>query len=85
MGGSGIFGVSSGVGGMVCERVQCATGCSGVDWFLMNILGGRAGGAVGVSTLGGWAGVCTGDGRGAGVGGRWAVAVCNMVESTAGA
>ena len=39
---------------VVCERVQCATGCSGVDWFPMVILGERAGGAVGVSTLGGW-------------------------------
>ena len=58
---------------MFRERVQCATGCSGVDWLPMDILGGRAGGAVGVSTLGGGAGVCTGDGGGDGVEGRWAI------------
>ena len=44
-----------------------------MDWFLIDILGGRAGGVVGVSTLGGWAGVCTGDGGGAVVGGRWEI------------
>ena len=36
----------------------------------MVILGGRMGGAVGVSTLGGWAEVCTG---GSVVGGIWAI------------
>ena len=39
----------------------------------MDILGGRAGGAVGVSTLGGWAEVCTGDGGGAVAGGCWEI------------
>ena len=58
---------------MVRERVQCATGCSGVDWFPMDILDGREGGAASVSTLGGGEGVCTGDGGGAGTGGRWAI------------
>ena len=53
---------------MVCKRVWYATGCSGVDWFPVDIIGGRVGGAVGVSTLGVWAGVCTGGGGGAVVG-----------------
>ena len=61
------------MGRMVRERMQCATRCSGVDWFPMDILGGRSGGAASVSTLGGGAGVCTGDGGGAGAGGRWAI------------
>ena len=58
---------------MVCERVRCATGCSRVDWFLMDILGGRAGDAVGLPTLEGWAGLFTEDGGGAVAGGRWAI------------
>ena len=69
MGRYGVCGVGGGVGRMVRESMWCATGCSGLDWFPMNIIGGRACGAVGVSTLGGWAGVCNGDGGGAGVGG----------------
>ena len=56
---------------MVCERVRCDTGYSGLDWSPMVILGGRMGGAVGVSTLGGWAKVCTGGGGGAVAGGLW--------------
>ena len=36
----------------------------------MDILGGRAGGAVDVSTLGGWTGVWTRDGGGAREGGH---------------
>ena len=56
---------------MVRERVRCATGCSGVDWFPMDILGGRVGGAASVSTLVGGARVCTGDGGGAGAVGCW--------------
>ena len=58
---------------MVREHVRCATGCSGVDWFLMDIIGGRAGGAVGVSTLGGWEEVCTADGGFTVEGGIWAI------------
>ena len=58
---------------MVCERVWYATGCSRVDWFPMDILGGRVGGAVGASTLGGGAEVCTGDGGGAVAGGLWTI------------
>ena len=73
MGGSCVCGVGSGVGRMVSERMRCTNGCSGMDWFLIDILGGRAGGVVGVSTLGGWAGVCTGDGGGAVAGGRWEI------------
>ena len=61
------------MGRMVRERVWCDTGFSGVDWFPMAILGGRAGGASSVSTLGGRAGVCTGDSEGAGVVSRWAI------------
>ena len=38
----------------------------------MAILGGMPGGAASVSTLGGRAGVCTGDGGGTGGVGRWA-------------
>ena len=38
---------------MVRERVCCATGWSGVDWFSMDILVGRAGGAASVSIFGG--------------------------------
>ena len=57
---------------MVRKRVWYATGCSGVDWFPVDIIGGRVGGAVGVSTLRVWAGVCTGGGGGALVGGIWA-------------
>ena len=72
MGRSGVFGVGRDVGRIVRERVRCATRCSGVDWFPMDILGSRVGGAVGVSTLGVWAGVCTGGGGGAVVGGIWA-------------
>ena len=53
---------------MVHKRVRCATGCSGVDWLPMAILGGRAVGSASVSTLGGRAGVFTGDGGGTGVG-----------------
>ena len=73
MGGSRICGVAGGVGRMVCERVWCATGCSGVYWFPMDILGGRVGGAASVSTFGGREGVCTGDGGGAGAVGLWAI------------
>ena len=47
-----IFGVFSGVGRMVHKRMRCATGCSGVDWFPIAILGGKECGAVSVSTLG---------------------------------
>ena len=73
MGVSYVFGVGSGVGRMVHKIVWCATGCSGVDWSLLDILGGRTGGVVGISTLGGWSGVCNGDGGGAVAGGRWAI------------
>ena len=69
MGGSGVCGYGGGVGGMFCERVWWATGCSGVDWFPMDILGGIAGGSASVSTLGGRAGVCTGARDGGGTGG----------------
>ena len=65
------------MGRIVRERVRWDTMWSRVDWFLMAILGGRAGGAARVSTLGGRAGVCTGDGGGTGGVGRW--------ESTLGA
>ena len=58
---------------MLCERMRCCTGCSGVDWFSMDILGGRVVGADSVSPLGGMTGVFTGDGGGAGAGGRWAI------------
>ena len=58
---------------MVRERVRCANGCSGLYWFPVVILGVRAGGAVCVSTLGGWAGLYTGDGGGAVAGGRWEI------------
>ena len=72
MGGFGVCGAGGGVGRIVRERVWWATGCSGVDWFPMAILCGRAGGAASVSTLGGRTGVCTGDGGGTGAVGRWA-------------
>ena len=71
--GSGVCGVGGGVERMVRERVLCATGCSGVDWFPMDILVGRAGGAASASTLGGGSGLCTEDSGGAGAGGRWAI------------
>ena len=71
--GSGFFVIGGGVGRMVCERMWCDTGCSGVDWFPMDILGGRAGGAASVSPLGGMAGLFTRDGGGAGAGGLWAI------------
>ena len=58
---------------MFCERVRCDTGYSGLDWSPMVILGGRMGGAVGVSTLGGWAKVCTGSGGGDVAGGLLAI------------
>ena len=57
---------------MVPERVQWDTGWSRLDWFPMDILSGRAGGAASVSTLGGRAGICTGDGGGTGGIGCWA-------------
>ena len=72
MGGSGVCGAGGGVGRMFHEPVGRDTGCSGVDWFPMAILGGRAGGADSVFTLGGRAGVCNGDGGGTGAVGRWA-------------
>ena len=53
--------------------MRCATGCSGVDWFPMDIIGVRAGGSVGVYTLGGWSEVCTGDGGVAVAEGIWAI------------
>ena len=58
---------------MVRDRVRCATKCSGVDWFLMNILGGRESGAAGVSTLGGEAGLCTAECGGTGAGDPWEI------------
>ena len=58
---------------MVRERVRCATECSGVNWLPMDVLRGRAGGAVFLSTLGGWSGVCTGDSGGAVAVVRWAI------------
>ena len=58
---------------MLRERVRCATECSGVNWLPMDVLRGRAGGAVGLSTLVGWAGLCTGERGGAGEGGRWVI------------
>ena len=61
------------MGRMACKRMQCATGCSGVDWFPIDILGGRAGGAASLSPLVVMAGVFTGDGGGSGAGGRWAI------------
>ena len=48
-------------------------GCSGVDWFQMVILRGKMSGAVGVSTLGDRAIVCTGGSGGAVAGGIWAI------------
>ena len=72
MGGSGVCGAVGGMGRMVRERMWWATGCSGVVWFPMAILCGEAGVAASVSTLVGRAGVCTGDGGGTGVVGRWA-------------
>ena len=59
MGGSGVCGTNGGIRRMVCECVWWATGWSGVDWFPMDILGGIAGGAASVSTLGGGSGVYT--------------------------
>ena len=41
----------------------------------MDILGGRAGGAVVVFTLGGWSGLCTGYCGGAREGSCWAIAL----------
>ena len=73
MGRSGVCGVGGGVGRMVRERMRCAAGCYGLDWFPMDILGGRADGAASVSTLGGGAGVCTVDGGGSGAGVCWAI------------
>ena len=64
MGGSGVSEAGGGVGRMVCECVRWATSWSGVDWLPMAILGGIAGGAASVSTLGGRARVCTGTGDG---------------------
>ena len=61
MAGSGVCGSGGGVGRMVREHMRWATGWSGVDWLHMAILGGMAGGNASVSTLGGRAGVCTGD------------------------
>ena len=60
--GSGVCGVDGGVGKIVCERMRCDTGCSGVDWFPIDILGGRAGGAASLSPLVVMAGLFTGDG-----------------------
>ena len=71
MGGSGVCGAGGGMGRMVRELVWWDTGWSGVDWFPMAILGGMAGGADNVSTLGGRSGVCTGDGGDTGGVGRW--------------
>ena len=73
MGGYNVCGVGSGVRRMVRERVGCANGCYGVDWFPMDTLGGRAGSAVGVSILGGGEGVFTGDSESAGAGGLWEI------------
>ena len=70
---------------MVCECVRCATGCSGVDWFPMVIIGGRMGGAVGVSTLGGWAVLCTGGGGSAVAGFIWAITLGSAGGFTLGA
>ena len=58
---------------MVRDRVRCNTRYSGVDWFPMTILGGREGDADSVSTLGGRAGVCPGDGGGPGAVGHWEI------------
>ena len=69
MGGSGVCGAGGGVGSMVCERVQWATWWYGVDWFPMSILGGIAGSAASVSTLGGRSVICTVSGDGGGTGG----------------
>ena len=73
------------MGRMVRERVWCATGCSGVDWFPMDILGGRAGGAVVVYTLGGWSVVYTGDCGGARAGSCWAITLGDAGGFTLGA
>ena len=73
MGGSVVYGVGGGAGKIVCERVWCATGCSGVDWFPMDILGGRAGCVAIVSTLGVGARVFTGECGGAGEVDLWAI------------
>ena len=77
MGRSGVCGSGGGVVRVVCERVRWATGCSGVEWFPMDILCGVVVGADIVSTLGGRACVCTGGGGGTGAVGLW--------ESTLGA
>ena len=66
MGRSGVCGAGGGVERMVRERVRWDTGWSGVDWFPMAILGGMAGGNASVSTLGGRAGICTGNSGGTG-------------------
>ena len=58
---------------MVREHVRCSTGCYGVGWFPMVVLGGRAGGSVGVSALGCWSEVCTGDGGGAVAESLWSI------------
>ena len=71
MGGSSVCGAGGGVGRMVRERVGWDTGWSWVDWVPINILGGRAGGAASVSTLGGRVGVFNGYGGGTGGIGRW--------------
>ena len=73
MGGSGVIGVGGGVGRMVRKHMWCATGFSGVDWFPIGILDGRAGGAVDISSFGGGTGVCTGDGGCAGAEGCWVI------------
>ena len=70
---------------MVCECVRCATGCSGVDWFPMVIIGGTMGGAVGVSIIGGWAIVCTGGGGGTVAGGIWEITLVAAGGFTLGA
>ena len=53
----------------VCYRFSC------VYWFPTDIFGGRAGGAVGVSTLVGWIGLFTGDGGGTRAESRWTIAL----------
>ena len=70
--GSSVCGSGCGMGRMVHDIVWWATGCSGVDSFPIAVLGGRAGGAASVSTLGGRAGVCNGGVVGTGAVGLWA-------------
>ena len=68
MGGSCVCQAGGGVGMMVCKCVWWSTVWFGVDWVPMDIIGGIAGGAASVCTLGGRADVCTRAGDSGGTG-----------------